>query len=90
MAVVNFTANLRRHVQCPRTEAKGATVHEVLEDVFSRFPYLRGYVVDEHGALRKHMAVFLDGIAVRDRRRLSDPVPDPGSEIHVIQALSGG
>ncbi len=41
MAVVHFTANLRRHVQCPRTEAEGATVCEVLEDVFSRFPLLR-------------------------------------------------
>lgn len=90
MAVVNFTANLRRHVQCPRSEAEGDTVGEVLENVFSRFPYLRGYVVDEHGALRKHMAVFLDGIAISDRRRLSGPVPGPGSDIQVIQALSGG
>ncbi len=90
MAAVNFTANLRRHVQCPRTEAEGDTVGDVLDQVFSRFPFLRGYVVDEHGALRKHMAVFLDGVAVRDRQGLSDPILKPDSEIHVMQALSGG
>ena len=90
MPVVNFTANLRRHVQCPRTEAAGETVAEVLDNVFDQFPFLRGYVVDEHGALRKHMVIFLDGIAVADRRGLSDPVPRVDSEIYVMQALSGG
>lgn len=90
MPFVNFTANLRRHVQCPRTEAAGGTVAEVLGEVFSRYPFLRGYVVDEHGALRKHMVIFVDGIAVSDRLGLTDPVSRPDSEIHVMQALSGG
>jgi hypothetical protein len=35
------------------------------------------------------MVVFVDGRQVRDRRRLSDPVPHDG-EIYVAQALSGG
>ncbi len=90
MATVHFTANLRRHVQCPSTEAPGATVAEVLDNVFAQFPFLRGYVVDEHGALRKHMVIFVNGIAVADRRGLGDPVPESGSEIFVMQALSGG
>lgn len=90
MVVVNFTANLRRHVDCPQTDAEGETVAAVLDDVFSRYPRLRGYVVDEHGALRKHMVVFLNGVAVTDRRHLSDAVPDANSELFVMQALSGG
>jgi hypothetical protein len=50
---------------------------------------LRGYVVDEHDALRPHMAVFVDGRQISDRRGLSDAV-DMTSEIYVAQALSGG
>jgi len=35
------------------------------------------------------MIVFVDGKAVTDRRGLTDPVTD-GSEVYVMQALSGG
>ena len=67
MAKVAFTKNLRRHVACPEVEAAGATVREVLDVVFRDNPALRGYVVDEQGALRKHMAIFVDGDQVQDR-----------------------
>jgi hypothetical protein len=89
MADVAFTPNLQRHVECPRREAAGRTVREVLDSVFADNPRLRGYVVDERGALRKHMIVFIDGRQIVDRERLSDPV-EPRSEIYVMQALSGG
>lgn len=90
MASVNFTPNLRRHVSCPTTTAYGETVGEVLEQVFINEPFLRGYVLDEQGALRKHMVIFLDGIALKDRTTLSDAVTREDSEIFVMQALSGG
>jgi sulfur-carrier protein len=89
MAEVAFTPNLQRHVEAPRCDAPGATVREVLDRVFADNPRLRGYIVDERGALRKHMTVFLDGRQISDRERLSDPVA-PHSEIYVMQALSGG
>ncbi len=84
-----FTGNLQRHVSCPPGDYPGATVAEMLEAAFRALPRARGYVLDEHGALRHHMVVFVDGTAVADRRRLSDPV-SPGSEVYVMQALSGG
>ena len=74
MAVVAFTPNLKRHVECPSIEVAGATVREVLDCVFASNPRLRGYVVDERGVLRKHMVVFVDGRQIDDRERLSDPV----------------
>lgn len=89
MAVVVFTANLQRHVAAPRAEVAGATVREALDRVFADNPRLRGYVVDERGALRKHMSVFVDGKQLVDREQLSDPL-GPGSELYVMQALSGG
>ena len=84
-----FTKNLQRHVPCPPTNAPGTTVKEVLDHIFNEIPRLRGYVVNERGAVRKHMTIFLDGELITDRRTLSDPVKE-NSEIFVMQALSGG
>jgi molybdopterin synthase sulfur carrier subunit len=89
MPTVSFTPNIQRHVSCPPLGVKGATVREALEAVFRENPRARGYVLDEQGAVRPHMVVFVDGRQIRDRQRLSDPVPTDG-EIYVAQALSGG
>lgn len=89
MPRVAFTANLQRHVPCPPCAVGGATVRESLEQAFARYPKLRGYVLDEHGALRFHMAVFVDGVPVVDRKSLSDSLAGD-AEIYVMQALSGG
>lgn len=45
--------------------------------------------MDDQGALRRHMAVFVDGRQIKDRRGLSDAVGET-SEVYVMQALSGG
>ena len=89
MARVVFTPNLQRHVTCPPADVPGRTVREVLDAAFATNPRLRGYVLDEQGALRKHMIVFVDGNQITDRDHLSDPVR-PTSEVYVMQALSGG
>ena len=67
----------------------GATVREVLESLFAVHPQLRGYVLDERGALRHHVVCFVGGAAVQDKATLAEPVP-AGGEVHVFQALSGG
>jgi hypothetical protein len=89
VARVTFTPNLQCHVSCPPADAPGGTVREVLDVVFAANERARGYVLDEHGALRKHMLVFVNGEQIQDRDRLSDPVP-AGAEVYVMQALSGG
>jgi hypothetical protein len=86
---VVFTPNLKRHVDCPTESVDGVTVRAVLDAVFAANPRLRGYVLDDQGALRKHMSVFVDGQQIADRAQLSDAVR-PASEIYVMQALSGG
>ena len=89
MARVVFTSNLLRHLSCPDSEVRANTLHGALQAVFTAHPRVRDYVLDEQGELRKHVVVFIDGQRVRDRRRLSDPVGE-ASEIHVLQALTGG
>jgi sulfur-carrier protein len=89
MPRVVFTPNLQRHVACPAADVAGATVREVLEAAFAGNERARAYVLDDQAGLRKHMAVFVNGVQVRDRAGLSDPVPE-GAEVCVMQALSGG
>ena len=71
------------------SHARGPAHALVLGAVFAQNPRLRGYVLDDQGALRRHMMVFVDGQQIRDREALSDAV-GPASEVYVMQALSGG
>jgi sulfur-carrier protein len=89
MARVFFTANLRRHVDCTSMDAEGETVRDVLACVFATQDRLGTYVLDDQGALRKHMTILVDGQRIRDLERLSDAV-GPSSDVWVMQALSGG
>ena len=89
MARIVFTPNIQRLVECPEAEAAGGSVREVLDTVFASNPQARSYVLDDQAALRRHMTIFVDGRAIRDRVRLSDPVA-VGSTVYVFQALSGG
>ncbi len=67
----------------------GTTVREALAHLFADVPQLRSYVLDDQGALRHHVAAFVDGAVVRDKQGLSEAVA-PDSEIYLLQALSGG
>ncbi len=89
MVTVSFTKNVQRHVPCLPCQVGGSTVAEVLYAVFEENEAARGYVLDDQGALRRHMVVFVNGVAVRDRTTLSDTVP-PDADVFVMQALSGG
>jgi hypothetical protein len=89
MARVSFTSALQRFLPARSVEVEGRTVGTALAVVFAARPELRGYVLDDQGALRRHVAVYVSGQPLRDRVRLTDPV-GPHDEIYVFQALSGG
>jgi hypothetical protein len=89
MATVRFTHNIQRHVECPTREVQGTTLRDVFDGYFQHNEAARGYVLDDQGKLRQHMAAFIDGRQIRDRERLSDPVASD-AVIDVVQSLSGG
>jgi sulfur-carrier protein len=89
VAHVTFTAALARHLAAPPVEVGASTVREALDQVFRGNPRLRGYVLDDQGRLRKHVAVFVDGEPVADRDGLTDRL-GPAAKVFVMQALSGG
>jgi molybdopterin synthase sulfur carrier subunit len=89
MASVRFTRNIQRHVECPTLDVPGSTLADVLNAYFATNPRARGYVLEDDGRLRKHMALFINGQQIDDRNTLSDTVPS-GAVIDVVQSLSGG
>ena len=89
MVEVSFTSNIQRHVSCPTVNVEGSTVKEVMDNVFAENPKARSYILDEQGAVRTHMIIFVNGSAIDDRETLSDKVSD-GAEVYIMQALSGG
>jgi sulfur-carrier protein len=63
----------------------GATVKAAIGALEAARPALRGWVVDEQGALRRHVKVFLRGAPVA-----LDAALGPDDELHVVAAISGG
>jgi len=66
-------------------EVEGATVAEALDDLFGRVPGLRGHIVEETGAVRPHVSVFVDGLQAD-----LDTAVGNGSELRILHAVSGG
>ena len=89
MARIVFTQQLRRFTETPDLQIATACLRDALDAAFAVTPRLRGYVLDEQGHLRQHVVVFIDGQRSRDRATQSDALR-PDSQVHVLQALSGG
>jgi sulfur carrier protein ThiS len=89
VARVSFAKAIQRHAACPAAEIVGDTLRGVLDGYFDVHPAARTYVLDERGAVRKHVAVFLNDTLVLDREQLSDVVA-ADDRVTVFQALSGG
>lgn len=77
---------LRSYTGSPEVEASGATVRDLLADLEARHPGIRFRMIDEQGAIRPHMRIFVN----RERVADLDTRLGPRDEVHILQALSGG
>jgi molybdopterin synthase sulfur carrier subunit len=90
---VNFYATLRPLVGRKTVEIPlpgGATVRELLDAVVQKFPALAPRLLDEAGALRSHVHLFING---RDAPYLSDRLDTrlaATDSIDVFPAVGGG
>jgi photosystem II stability/assembly factor-like uncharacterized protein/molybdopterin converting factor small subunit len=66
-------------------EVEGATVADVLLSLERSNPRLAGWVLDEQGRIREHVAVF-----VNQERAASDATVSASDRVHVLPAISGG
>lgn len=89
MVEVKFAKAFRRHVDCPDAIVASGSLASVLGEYFASHPAVRGYVLDDTGAVRQHVTVFHNDDPIVDRVALTDAIRD-GDRLHVFQALSGG
>ena len=90
MPHVKFTPNLKRYFPDLRAcEIDAATAAEAVREIDRRWRGLGDYIIDEQGALRKHVNIFIGDELLRDKHRLSDAL-SADSKIYIMQALSGG
>ena len=89
MPHVEYAPALTRHVPCPAQQVDAATLREALAKSFEAAPQMRNYVLDEQGAVRKHVAVFINARMIADRTHLDLPLQS-ADKVMVIQALTGG
>ena len=90
MAKVRFTAALKRFFpDLEELQISGSTVREVIDTAEEHYPGIQDYLLDERGAVRQHMNIFVRGELIEDRLTLQDALAE-NDEIVIFQALSGG
>ena len=65
------------------------SVAEILLAINEIAPGFTDYVLDEHGALRRHVNISINDNIVIDKIKLSDRTPNDGT-VYIFQSLSGG
>lgn len=69
--------------------AEGTTLADVLDSLDSDFPGIKGRVLDDKGALRRFVNVYVGEEDVRFSGDLATPTPD-GTKVSIIPAVAGG
>ncbi len=70
-------------------QVEGATLAEVITNLEAAHPGFRDRLLDESGALRKFVNVFVADDDVRYLQGLDTPVP-AGETVSIIPAVAGG
>ncbi len=83
---VSIPSPLRSYTQAHEVEAKGATLAELLLDLEHQYPGIRFRMIDEQGDIREHVRIFVN----RERTVGLTEKLEPGDDVQILQALSGG
>lgn len=92
MVSVVMTAHLYRFfpvLEQRDVAVPAGSVAEVLREVDKLAPGFSDYILDEHGALRRHVNISINNAVIVDKKTLADYVADD-STLFIFQALSGG
>jgi molybdopterin synthase sulfur carrier subunit len=90
---VNFFATLRDIVGGKTVEInvdQGATVQEVLEAIFVRYPPMRKELMNDEGHLHGHVHFFVNGRDVQFLERNVETRVEPDDVLNVFPAVGGG
>jgi molybdopterin converting factor small subunit len=67
----------------------GATLSDVVDSLESAYPGIKARVLDDTGAIRRFVNVYVDDDDVRFAQGLDTPTPS-GAKVSVIPAVAGG
>jgi molybdopterin synthase sulfur carrier subunit len=70
-------------------EVTAATVGAAIADLQSRYPGIRERLLDEAGAVRRFVNIYLNEEDIRFLQNQDTPIKD-GDEISIIPAIAGG
>jgi sulfur-carrier protein len=70
-------------------DAAGGTLAEVIDSLEASYPGIKGRILDEQGAIRRFVNVYVGNDDVRFLDALDTSTPD-GTEVSVIPAVAGG
>ena len=69
--------------------SEAGTVANVIVELETRFPAIRGRLRDDNGALRRFVNLYVNGEDVRFQNGL-DTSLKPGDEVSIVPAVAGG
>ncbi len=72
-----------------QVSASGSTLAEVLDDLDSSYPGIKARILDDQGAIRRFVNVYVGNDDVRFLDALETPTGD-GAQVSVIPAVAGG
>ena len=70
-------------------EVGGATIHEALGGLTSRYPDLRKHLFTDEGKLRSFVNVYLNDEDIRYMKKDATPVNDPDT-LSIVPSIAGG
>jgi hypothetical protein len=92
MPIVEMTSHLYRffpEFENREVSVPAGSVAEIVLAVNQMAPGFSDYILDEQGALRRHVLISVNNTLVIDRMTLSDRVASDGT-VYIFPALSGG
>ena len=92
MPSVQMTDHLYRffpQLKDQKLTVPAGSVAEALLAINEIAPGFTDYVLDDNGALRRHVNLSINDRVIIDKVKLSDRIPEDGT-VYIFQALSGG
>ena len=92
MPTVQMTSHLYRFfpaLENRKIVVPAGSVAEVLGEVDKIASGFSDYILDERGAVRRHVKISINNTILIDKKTLSDHVQDDGT-VYIFQALTGG
>lgn len=83
---VSIPTQLRSYTRAAEVQAEGGTLRALVDDLERQYPGIRFRMVNEQGAVREHIRIFVN-------REVADGLEyalRPDDEVRIIGALSGG